>query len=106
MDNVLSCQEEGCVKADRVRSLQSDVEGVKTIMSENVDRILARGEKLDDLMKTTEDLQASSENFKTTSQKVARKYWWKNTKMIILLVVIVAVILTFIILIATGVIPT
>ncbi|XP_078095440.1 vesicle-associated membrane protein 8-like isoform X2 [Mustelus asterias] len=102
----MAAVEEGCVKADRVRSLQSDVEGVKTIMSENVDRILARGEKLDDLMKTTEDLQASSENFKTTSQKVARKYWWKNTKMIILLVVIVAVILTFIILIATGVIPT
>ncbi|XP_038641530.1 vesicle-associated membrane protein 8-like [Scyliorhinus canicula] len=98
--------EEGQVKQDRVRTLQSDVEGVKTIMSENVDRILARGEKLDDLMNKTEDLQASSEHFKTTSQKVARKYWWKNTKMIILLVVIGGAILTLIILIATGVIPT
>ncbi|XP_059820019.1 vesicle-associated membrane protein 8 [Hypanus sabinus] len=96
---------EGPIKADRVRSLQSEVEGVKTIMSENVDRILARGEKLDDLMTKTEDLQASSEHFKTTSQKVARKYWWKNVKMIILLVIIVAIILTLIILFATGVIP-
>ncbi|GCC42681.1 hypothetical protein chiPu_0026478, partial [Chiloscyllium punctatum] len=51
--------EEGRVSQDRVRTLQSDVEGVKTIMSENVDRILARGEKLDDLMDKTEDLQAS-----------------------------------------------
>ncbi|XP_048474706.1 vesicle-associated membrane protein 8-like [Rhincodon typus] len=51
--------EEGWVAQDRVRSLQSDVEGVKTIMSENVERILARGEKLDDLMTKTEDLQAS-----------------------------------------------
>ncbi|XP_032869766.1 vesicle-associated membrane protein 8 [Amblyraja radiata] len=90
----------------RVRSLQSDVEGVKTIMSENVDRILARGEKLDDLMNKTEDLQASSEHFKTTSQKVARKYWWKNTKMIIILVIIVVIILTLIILFATHVIPS
>ncbi|XP_078285043.1 vesicle-associated membrane protein 8-like [Rhinoraja longicauda] len=90
----------------RVQSLQSDVEGVKTIMSENVDRILARGEKLDDLMNKTEDLQASSEHFKTTSQKVARKYWWKNTKMIIILVIIVVIILTLIILFATKVIPS
>ncbi|XP_041066016.1 vesicle-associated membrane protein 8-like [Carcharodon carcharias] len=98
--------EEDRVKEHRVRTLQSDVEGVKTIMSENVDRILARGEKLDDLMNKTEDLQASSEHFKTTSQKVARKYWWKNTKMIILLVVVVLIILILIILFATKVIPT
>uniref|UniRef100_V9LI21 Vesicle-associated membrane protein 8-like protein n=1 Tax=Callorhinchus milii TaxID=7868 RepID=V9LI21_CALMI len=93
-------------KVDRVQKLQSDVEGVKNIMTENVDRILARGEKLDDLMNKTEDLQTSSEHFKTTSQKVARKYWWKNTKMIILIVVIVSVILILIILFATNVIKT
>lgn len=30
---------------------------MKNIMTENVDRILARGERLDDLMDKTEDLQ-------------------------------------------------
>ncbi|XP_043940229.1 vesicle-associated membrane protein 8 [Protopterus annectens] len=98
--------EEGGVQQDRVKSLQSEVEGVKNIMTQNVDRILARGEKLDDLMNKTEDLQASSEHFKTTSQKVARKYWWKNVKMIILICVIVGIIVLLIILFATGVIPT
>nr|XP_014432824.2 vesicle-associated membrane protein 8 [Pelodiscus sinensis] len=91
---------------DRVKNLQSDVEGVKNIMTQNVERILARGENLDHLRNKTEDLEATSEHFKTTSQKVARKYWWKNVKMIIIICVVVAIILILIILLATKVIPT
>ncbi|CAH2274894.1 vesicle-associated membrane 8 [Pelobates cultripes] len=91
---------------DRVRDLQSEVEGVKNIMSQNVDRILARGENLDQLRNKTEDLEASSEHFKTTSQKVSRKYWWKNVKMIVIICIVVGIILLLIILLATKVIPT
>ncbi|XP_032646179.1 vesicle-associated membrane protein 8 [Chelonoidis abingdonii] len=91
---------------DRVKNLQSEVEGVKNIMSQNVERILARGENLDHLRNKTEDLEATSEHFKTTSQKVARKYWWKNVKMIAIICVIVAIIIILIILFATNVIPT
>uniref|UniRef100_F6Z5I2 Vesicle associated membrane protein 8 n=2 Tax=Monodelphis domestica TaxID=13616 RepID=F6Z5I2_MONDO len=92
--------------SDRVRSLQNEVEGVKNIMTQNVERILARGENLDHLRNKTEDLEATSEHFKTTSQKVARKFWWKNVKMIILICVIVGVILLLIILFATGTISS
>uniref|UniRef100_H0UW49 Vesicle-associated membrane protein 8 n=2 Tax=Cavia porcellus TaxID=10141 RepID=H0UW49_CAVPO len=91
---------------DRVRNLQSEVEGVKNIMTQNVERILARGENLDHLRNKTEDLEATSEHFKTTSQKVARKFWWKNVKMIIIICVIVFIIILLIILFATGVIPS
>ncbi|XP_053125751.1 vesicle-associated membrane protein 8 [Hemicordylus capensis] len=89
---------------DRVKNLQNEVEGVKNIMTQNVERILARGENLDHLRNKTEDLEATSENFKTTSQKVARKYWWKNVKMIAIICVIVTIIVVLIILFATGVI--
>nr|XP_058935562.1 vesicle-associated membrane protein 8 isoform X2 [Kogia breviceps] len=44
---------------DRVRNLQSEVEGVKNIMTQNVERILARGENLDHLRNKTEDLEAT-----------------------------------------------
>nr|AAI36089.1 vesicle-associated membrane protein 8 [Xenopus tropicalis] len=91
---------------ERVRDLQSQVDDVKGIMSQNVERILARGENLDHLRNKTEDLEASSEHFKTTSQKVARKYWWKNAKMIAIICVVVGIIVLLIILLATGVIPT
>uniref|UniRef100_A0A8C5M3J8 Vesicle associated membrane protein 8 n=1 Tax=Leptobrachium leishanense TaxID=445787 RepID=A0A8C5M3J8_9ANUR len=104
------CQEIGETStvggSNHVRDLQSEVEGVKNIMSQNVDRILARGENLDQLRNKTEDLEASSEHFKTTSQKVSRKYWWKNIKMIAIICVIVGIIVLIIILLATGVIPT
>ncbi|KAG8011605.1 Vesicle-associated membrane protein 8, partial [Nibea albiflora] len=56
-------QEHGGVAAkpepqDKVQSLRDQVDGVKNIMTQNVDRILARGERLDDLMDKSEDLQA------------------------------------------------
>ncbi|XP_029916634.1 vesicle-associated membrane protein 8 [Myripristis murdjan] len=93
------------VPQDKVQALRSQVDGVKDIMTQNVDRILARGERLDDLMGKSEDLQAGAQHFKQTSQKVARTYWWKNVKLIIVIVVIVLIIVLIIILLATGVIP-
>ncbi|XP_059406815.1 vesicle-associated membrane protein 8-like [Carassius carassius] len=91
---------------DKVKTLQSQVDGVKDIMTQNVDRILARGERLDDLMGKSEDLQAGAQNFRHTSQKVARAYWWKNVKLIVVIVVIVLIIILIVIFLATGVIPT
>ncbi|TSR04315.1 Vesicle-associated membrane protein 8 [Bagarius yarrelli] len=93
-------------EVDRVESLQSQVDGVKNIMTQNVERILARGERLDDLMDISKGLQAGAQNFAHTSQKVARHYWWKNVKLIVVMIVIVAVVVLIIVLLATGVIPT
>ncbi|XP_015232983.1 PREDICTED: vesicle-associated membrane protein 8-like [Cyprinodon variegatus] len=90
---------------DNVQALKDQVDGVKDIMTQNVDRILARGERLDDLMGKTEDLQAGAQNFKQTAHKVARSYWWKNVKLIVVIVVVVLIIVLIIILLATGVIP-
>lgn len=42
---------------DKVQALRDQVDGVKNIMTENVERILARGERLDDLMDKSEGLQ-------------------------------------------------
>ncbi|NXT57609.1 VAMP8 protein, partial [Pluvianellus socialis] len=89
----------------RVAALQQEVEGVKSIMSQNVERILARGENLEQLHSKSQDLQATSEHFKTTSQKMARRYWWKNVKLLVVLGLVGAIVLVLIILLATGAIP-
>ncbi|GCB65254.1 vesicle-associated membrane protein 8 [Scyliorhinus torazame] len=91
---------------EKLSSLQGQVNDVKGIMSQNIEKVLERGEKLDDLITKTDDLQASADSFQKTSTKIARKMWWKNKKMIIIIVVIVIVIIILIILFATGVIPT
>ncbi|KAJ8005857.1 hypothetical protein DPEC_G00122270 [Dallia pectoralis] len=104
MNNDLEQEDVG--EQNKVKTLQSQVDGVKDIMTQNVDRILARGERLDDLMGKSEDLEAGAKNFERTSHKVARAYWWKNMKMWVLIVVIVLVVILIIILLTTGVIPT
>ncbi|KAK9522289.1 hypothetical protein VZT92_018764 [Zoarces viviparus] len=93
------------VPKDKVQTLKDQVDGVKDIMTQNVDRILARGERLDDLMGKSEDLQAGAQHFKQTSQKVARVYWWKNVKLVVVIVVVVLIVVLIIVLLATGVIP-
>ncbi|XP_062366521.1 vesicle-associated membrane protein 8 [Cinclus cinclus] len=90
----------------RVRVLQWEVQGVTSIMTQNMERILARGENLEQLHSKSQDLEATSEHFRTTSQKMARRYWWKNVKLLIILGLVGVIVLVLIILLATGTIPT
>lgn len=72
-------------------------------MSDNVVRIMERGERLDDLDTRTEALHASSQNFQTTARQVHRKMWFKNLKWTIIMgVVILLVIALIVILILNG----
>ncbi|XP_051898731.1 vesicle-associated membrane protein 8 isoform X2 [Pristis pectinata] len=44
---------------DKLSNLQSQVNDVKGIMTHNIEKVLDRGEKLDDLIIKTDDLQAT-----------------------------------------------
>ncbi|XP_068191607.1 vesicle-associated membrane protein 8 isoform X2 [Antennarius striatus] len=81
--------------------VQGQVNEVKVILTDNISKVLERGDKLDDLIGKTDDLQASADSFQRTSTRVARKYWWKNIKMMIIIGVILIIILIVIILFAT-----
>ncbi|XP_057675816.1 vesicle-associated membrane protein 8 [Corythoichthys intestinalis] len=90
--------------ASKLDHVQGQVNEVKVILKDNIDKVLERGDRLDDLIGKTGDLQASADSFQRTSTRVARKYWWKNIKMLIIIGVIVLVVLILIILAATNVI--
>lgn len=45
--------------AGRVQALQQEVQGVTTIMTQNMERILARGENLEQLHSKSQDLEAT-----------------------------------------------
>ncbi|XP_070844489.1 vesicle-associated membrane protein 8 isoform X2 [Chaetodon trifascialis] len=87
-----------------LEQVQSQVNEVKVILKDNISKVLERGDRLDDLIGKTDDLQASADSFQRTSTRVARKYWWKNIKMMIIIGVIVLIIIILIILFATNVI--
>ncbi|XP_029301405.1 vesicle-associated membrane protein 8 isoform X2 [Cottoperca gobio] len=84
--------------------VQGQVNEVKVILKDNITKVLERGDRLDDLIGKTDDLQASADSFQRTSTRVARKYWWKNIKMMIIIGVVVLIIVILIILFATNVI--
>ena len=44
---------------DQVATLQNQVDEVKDVMNQNIDKVLQRGENLDELMDKTTDLEAS-----------------------------------------------
>ncbi|XP_015192175.1 vesicle-associated membrane protein 8 isoform X2 [Lepisosteus oculatus] len=90
----------------KLEEVQVQVNDVKGVLKDNINKVLERGERLDDLIVKTDDLQATADSFQKTSTRVARKMWWKNTKMMIIIAVVVIVIIILIILLATNVIPT
>merc|ERR1711998_255131 len=71
----------------QVGQVKEQIEEVKGIMVENVDKILERGEKLSLLVDKTEDLSTESYTFKKNAETVKRKMWWKNMKMTLLIVI-------------------
>lgn len=90
----------------KLSQVQDQVNDVKVILKDNINKVMERGERLDDLIGKTDDLQATADSFQRTSSRVARKMWWKNTKMMIIIGVVVLAIIVLIILLSTGVIPT
>uniref|UniRef100_K7GHM0 V-SNARE coiled-coil homology domain-containing protein n=1 Tax=Pelodiscus sinensis TaxID=13735 RepID=K7GHM0_PELSI len=89
-----------------VSTLQIQVDDVKNVMTQNIDKVLQREEKLSELVDRTDDLQTVAHAFQKNTTKISRKMWWKNTKIMIIIGVVLVIILMFIILLATGVIPT
>ena len=56
-------------EADAMTKLQSELDETKIIMHDNIEKILDRGEKLDDLVAKSEGLSYQSKAFYTTARK-------------------------------------
>ncbi|CDU20066.1 hypothetical protein YYC_00536 [Plasmodium yoelii 17X] len=56
-------------EADRLSRVQKDLDEVRDVMLKNIEDLLQRGEKLDDLMKKSQDLSNSSYQFYRQAKK-------------------------------------
>lgn len=70
---------------DKVSQVQGQIQDVKGIMVENVDNILARGEKLSLLVEKTEEMSQEAYTFKKSSTELKNKMWLKNLKMTLMI---------------------
>ncbi|XP_060893167.1 vesicle-associated membrane protein 5-like isoform X1 [Labrus mixtus] len=78
MLHVLIGQENG---KSRLQQAQDDVEEVKGIMLDNMNKADERGDKLNDLEDRADELLEKSKHFEKTANQVKQKKRWENKKM-------------------------
>ncbi|CAK4030419.1 vesicle-associated membrane 7 [Lecanosticta acicola] len=78
---------------DAFSSVQNEIESVRGIMTENIERVLERGERIDLLVDKTDRLGGSASDFRVRSRGLRRQMWWKNVRLMVLLSVVVVFLL-------------
>lgn len=73
---------------DAISNVQNEIENVRGIMTENIERVLERGERLDTLVDKTDRLGQSSHDFRVRSRGLRRQMWWKNVRLMAILVAV------------------
>ncbi|CAG9330880.1 unnamed protein product [Blepharisma stoltei] len=88
--------------ADKLRAARDNIEKTKDIMIENIDKVIAREEKIEMLVNKTQYMSESSFEFRREAVRVKRHFWWKNTKFTLLIFASFMIVLFFILVIACG----
>ena len=78
---------------DAITNVRSEMDNVRGIMNENIDRVLERGERIDLLVDKTDRLGQGAHDFRVRSRGLRRRMWWKNAKLMVLLGVVVVFLL-------------
>jgi vesicle-associated membrane protein 7 len=87
---------------DKIKQVHGEVEQVKDVMVTNIERVLARGERIELLVNKTDNLNQQAFAFRKRSTALKRSMWWKNTKLMILLGFVIILLIYFIIGSACG----
>lgn len=100
---VLSAQmEKYAGEGSIIRQVQGEIDQVRDVMVQNIEKVLDRGERIEILVNKTDSLNSAAFQFKKRSTALKRQMWWKNTKLMIILSVVIILILYFIICAACG----
>lgn len=85
--------------ADRINRLKGEMSQVRSVMIENIDKVLERGDRLEILVDKTATMQNNTFRFKKQSRRYRNSIWWRNVKLmfalIFLLLVLVYVVIAF-----------
>lgn len=106
--SIMKRQMEYCVEhpeeVSKMAGVQRKVDEVKSIMLQNVESVLARGEKLDVLVDHTDSLRDQAQKFQKQGQTLRKKMWWQNmkVKLIVVAVIILLIVVIFLLSCFTG----
>ncbi len=89
--------------ADNIARVQSQIDAVKDVMVENIDRVLERGEKIELLVDKTDRLNQQAFKFERSSRSLKREMLWKKYRNYLLLFVLLVIIAVFIAVMVCGI---
>ncbi|KAG9393788.1 Synaptobrevin [Carpediemonas membranifera] len=81
------------VNADQINRMQLQVDEVKSVMVENINKLLARQEKLDILVEQASALKSDAASFKAGTNDLRIHFWRKNMKLTLMLIAVVLVVI-------------
>ncbi|KAI3511527.1 hypothetical protein L2E82_29093 [Cichorium intybus] len=82
---------------DKVAKVKAQVDEVKGVMMENIEKVLDRGEKIELLVDKTDNLRNQANDFKKQGTKMKRKMWIQNMKIKLIVVGIVILLILVVI---------
>ncbi|GJV27213.1 vesicle-associated membrane protein 711 [Tanacetum coccineum] len=67
--------------ADRINRLKGEMGQVRTVMLENIDKVLDRGDRLELLVDKTATMQNNTLRFRKQTRRFRSSVWWRNVKL-------------------------
>ncbi|KAL6857067.1 hypothetical protein ACP4OV_018449 [Aristida adscensionis] len=83
--------------ADTLARLRGEVSEIHTVMVDNIDKVLDRGDRISLLVDKTSTMQDSAFHFRKQSKRLRRALWMKNAKLLALLTAVIVLLLYLII---------
>ena len=88
--------DESQTRRDTLYLAQSEIDQVKNVMFDNIDRLLERGERASLLVDRTSEMSANAAGFRWQATQVQRKFWWQNIKFKVFVFLCVVVVICLI----------
>ncbi|KAK7330060.1 hypothetical protein VNO77_24245 [Canavalia gladiata] len=78
--------------ADRLNRLKGEMTQVRTVMIDNIEKVLERGGRLELLVEKTSAMNSNSIRFKRNSRRYKNNLWWSNIRLRVVLIIIFMVV--------------
>ncbi|KAG0682245.1 hypothetical protein C6P40_000265 [Pichia californica] len=94
MKEIIELEELQLIKLiENYGSIEGEISQVREIMNNNIDKILQRGENLENLINKTSNLNTNSNSFRRRTTSIKRKMIWSNFKFIFIFSLILLIII-------------
>uniref|UniRef100_A0A453PYT6 Uncharacterized protein n=1 Tax=Aegilops tauschii subsp. strangulata TaxID=200361 RepID=A0A453PYT6_AEGTS len=67
--------------ADCITRMKGEMDQVRSIMIDNIDKVLERGDRLEMLVDKTTTMQGNTMRFKRQARRFRNTVWWRNVKL-------------------------